>query len=232
MKILALDTATSACSVALWRDARVLARRFSEMERGHSESLMPMVNEVMAGEVMAGNRFSDLDLLAVTTGPGAFTGLRIGLAAARGMALAANLPCLGITTLEAVAHGTDERERSDIPLLVAMDTKRADLYAQVFSPALDPLHPPQALPPSDLAGLIPSKRALITGDAADRAAAALAESGIETVISAAPGTPDAATVAAIAAARWRPGAAIDPPAPLYLRPPDATVPRNGGRLRP
>ena len=81
MKILALDTATSSCSVAIWADA-VKAARATAMERGHAEALMTMVVEAMAE---AGVAFPDIDLVAVTVGPGSFTGLRIGLAAARGM---------------------------------------------------------------------------------------------------------------------------------------------------
>ena len=76
MIVLAMDTSTSACSAALWADGRILARRLSPMARGQSEALMPMVAEVMAE---AGLDFKALDLLAVSVGPGAFTGLRIGL---------------------------------------------------------------------------------------------------------------------------------------------------------
>ncbi len=123
MRILALDTATSACSAALWHDGRVCARRLVRMERGQSEALMPMVLDVLAE---AGCGFSQLDLLAVTVGPGAFTGLRIGLAAARGMALASGIPCLGVTTLEAVAHGVPEGERAADPLLVAQPAISSD----------------------------------------------------------------------------------------------------------
>ncbi|MHA1569433.1 MAG: tRNA (adenosine(37)-N6)-threonylcarbamoyltransferase complex dimerization subunit type 1 TsaB, partial [Alphaproteobacteria bacterium] len=86
VKLLALDTATGACSVAIWHEGGVLRRRVAEMAHGHAEALMPMVREVMHA---AGASFTDLDAFAVTVGPGAFTGLRIGLAAARGMALAA-----------------------------------------------------------------------------------------------------------------------------------------------
>lgn len=227
MRILALDTAASACSAALWRDGRIEARRSAPMERGHAEALIGMV-----GEVVGESGFSGLDLVAVTVGPGAFTGLRIGLAAARGMALACGIGCFGVTTLEVVAHATGADERRRRSLLVALDTKRADVYAQAFGPDLDPLSPPRALPPAELAGLVPEGPALIAGDAADRAAGALAGAGFEVQLSTAPGVPDAAVVAAIAAARWRPGAAVATPAPLYLRPPDATVPRHGGRLRP
>ncbi|MCH7931874.1 MAG: tRNA (adenosine(37)-N6)-threonylcarbamoyltransferase complex dimerization subunit type 1 TsaB, partial [Proteobacteria bacterium] len=94
MNVLALDTATAACSVALWSDGTVLAQRFATMARGHAEALMPMVEAVMAE---AGLAFADLDLVATTVGPGTFTGLRVGLAAARGLALAGGLPIVGVT---------------------------------------------------------------------------------------------------------------------------------------
>ncbi|MFQ5617382.1 MAG: tRNA (adenosine(37)-N6)-threonylcarbamoyltransferase complex dimerization subunit type 1 TsaB [Rhodospirillales bacterium] len=228
MRILALDTATSACSAALWWDGGVRARRLARMERGQSEALMPMILDVLAE---AGCGFSDLDLLAVTVGPGAFTGLRIGLAAARGMALASGVPCLGVTTLEAVAHGVAKGERAADPLLVALDSKRADVYAQVFAPDLAPLGPPQAVPFGGLGGLVPARRILVAGDAAARAAGALAEAGVAVTLSAAPGLPDAATVAGLAALRWRPGEPVEPPAPLYLRPPQAKAATGGGRGR-
>ena len=222
MRVLALDTATSACSVASWADGEVRARRFAAMERGQSEALMPMVLEVLAEEA---SRVCDFDLLAVTTGPGAFTGLRIGLAAARGMALASGLPCEGVTTLEAVARGAADMGRIEGTLLVALEAKRADIYAQAFTADLDPLGPPQALLPGRLADLVPTGPVVVVGDAAEQAMEALARAGVGAVVSAASGTPDAGRIAAIAAERWTPSAPREPPSPLYLRPPDVTLPK-------
>ncbi|MDH5747757.1 MAG: tRNA (adenosine(37)-N6)-threonylcarbamoyltransferase complex dimerization subunit type 1 TsaB [Rhodospirillales bacterium] len=231
MKILALDAATSACSAALMKDGKVIARRLEVMNRGQAEALMPLVMEVMSG-----NDFAGLDLLAVTTGPGAFTGLRIGLAAARGLAVASGLPCLGITTLEAVAEAVPATEREGKRVMVAIATKRADLYLQLFSHDLRPLGDPEVLPPQDLGAFMmradrngPSL--LVTGDGAVDAIAALTEAGLEAAATTAPGYPDAACVAAIAARRWHPGDRIGHPLPLYLRPPEASVPQNGGRRR-
>ena len=173
MKLLAIDTATRACSAAVWVDGQVVAQRFEEMARGQSEALMPMVTEVMAE---AGVAFDALDLLAATVGPGAFTGLRIGLAAARGMALALSIPCVGVTTLEAVADGVPPAEREGRNVLAALDAKRADLYVQLFSSDLEPLSEPEALMPADLTRLV-SGAAVVVGDAAGIALEALNESG-------------------------------------------------------
>jgi tRNA threonylcarbamoyladenosine biosynthesis protein TsaB len=102
MRVLGLDSALTACSAALWQDGEILARRMEVMPRGQSEALMPMAVAVMGEADLA---FEELDRLGVTVGPGSFTGLRIGLAAARGMAVALRLPLVGVTTLEAVAWG-------------------------------------------------------------------------------------------------------------------------------
>ena len=220
MTILALDTAMSACSVALWRNDDVCARRFARMERGHAEAVMPMVRQVLDD---AETHFPDIDLFAVTMGPGTFTGLRIGLAAARGMALATDRPCLGVTTLEAVAHGVPQGERAVGTVLVVLGTKRDDVYAQGFTADLRPLGLPRALIAADLAELVPKAPVLVAGDAAEVGGVALAGLGACVRLSRAPGTPDAATVAAIAATRWAPGQVVEPPAPLYLRPPAVTL---------
>ena len=204
------------------------------MSRGQSERLMPMVREVLSE---AGADFPDLDLLAVTTGPGAFTGLRIGLAAARGMALAGDLAYFGVTTLDAVAAGVSETERQKANVLVVLDSKRAEVYAQAFRSDLRPLSEAQALMPADLAALTANgegdaDRVLVAGDGAGQVIQALKDKGIEAVLSTAPGVPDAATVAAIAAERGSADQPAEPLRPLYLRPPDAKASKNGGGIRP
>lgn len=230
MLILAIDSATHACSAAVVEDGRPRARGLVISGRGQAEILMPMVVEAMAE---AGRAFSDLDLVAVTRGPGGFTGIRIGMAAARGIALAAGCPCVGVDTLDAVAEGVPPGEREGRNLLVVLDAKRADVYARVYGPGLEPLGPPTAVLPAALPGLLPSSLpTVVVGDAAETALAALRAGGREAIASAAPGHPDAEIVAVLARRSWVPGETREPPRPLYLRPPDATPAPNGGRLRP
>lgn len=215
MKVLALDSATSACSAAVWKDGAICARRHAVMARGQSEALIPMVAEVMAE---AGTDFAALDLLAVTVGPGAFTGIRIGLAAARALALATGLPLAGISTMEAVAAAIPVAERAGRTVVVVMDSKREDPWVQAFSAGLEPLDEPRALPVAEAARLADGA-VLLAGDAA----ALLAPLIPGAALASAPGLPDAATVAALAAERWPAGTAL-PPEPLYLRPADVTMP--------
>lgn len=223
MKILGMDSATGACSAALCSDGAVVARRFAAMDRGQSEVMIPMVQAVLDE---AGVTFGRLDGLGVTVGPGAFTGLRIGLAAARGIALASGLPLVGVTSFEAVAHGVPSAERSGCPLLVALESRREDVFVQSFDSELNPLDEPRAVRPADLD--LPEGPWLVAGDAAARLAAALGarDGGMPAGLrmAAGPGLPDAAHVARLVALRGLAGAGAGPPQPLYIRPPDVTLP--------
>ena len=123
MIVLGLDTCLNACSVAVLDDERVVASAREVMARGHQEQLAPMAQAVMA---RAGLAFADLDRIAATVGPGSFTGLRVGVAFAKGLALALGKPTVGIGTLEALA--------AQAPGLVfpAIDARRGQLYLQAF----------------------------------------------------------------------------------------------------
>jgi tRNA threonylcarbamoyladenosine biosynthesis protein TsaB len=230
MRILAMDTATSACSVALWCDGAILAHQLSAMTRGQAEALAPMTDEVLNA---AGLEANDLDLLAVTVGPGAFTGLRIGLAMARAMALAADVPCFGLSTTEAIAAAVDDSAWPGGQLLVALDSKRSDIYVQIFSRPDHPTCEPLAMEPEKLGRWLADVPGPIgvVGDAAAQSLAALADTHKNAFAIDAPGVADARVVATLASRRWSPGDQVATAAPLYLRPPDAKLPRNGGRLR-
>jgi tRNA threonylcarbamoyladenosine biosynthesis protein TsaB len=216
MKVLALDSTTSACSAALWQDGAVRARRFALMARGQSEVLVPMVAEVMAE---AGLAFGELDLVAVTVGPGAFTGIRIGLSTARALALAAGKPVAGIATPEAVAAAIPVAERAGRTILVALDSRRDELWVQAFDADLSPLGEVAAMLPEEAARVL-SGPLVLAGDAADLIAPLCPGAILATTARA----PDAAQVARLAARKWAEGTAL-PPEPLYLRPADVTMPK-------
>ena len=194
-------------------------------------TLVPMINDVLAEVKVTA---SDLDLLAVTVGPGAFTGLRIGLATARGISLAANVPCIGLTTTEVIAHAVNASAWNQGTLLVALDSKRIDIYVQAFQPGLKPISKANAVDPAILGEWLQDVPGPIhvVGDARMLATAALIEAGLETIVIETPVVPDGSVIAELAFCRWIPGDILEPPLPLYLRPPDAKLPKGGGRLRP
>lgn len=223
--ILALDAAGGACSVALWATGRIVSRRFLAMARGQSERLVPMIAEVMA-DWRGG--FAALDAVAVTTGPGGFTGVRIGLATARGLALARALPLIGISSFEVSAAAASATERAGRQVIALIDSKRRDVFLQGFDPQLVPQGPPQELALAGLAAVLSPGPLLLTGDAAVAAQPVLAAAGRQDLmVSAAAGAADAAVLAARAARRWREDEDFEAFAvqPLYLRDPDVTPPK-------
>ena len=131
MLILAIDTALEVCAAAVLDTAtsKVIASESLGMKRGHAEALMPLIARVMKDSGLA---FAALDRIAVTNGPGSFTGLRVGLSAARGIALAANKPAVGITTLSAYAAPVVS-ETGEQPVISAIDARHDQVYFQVVS---------------------------------------------------------------------------------------------------
>lgn len=230
--LLAFDTAGTACSVAVWRDGAVRARRFEAMSRGQSERLVPMIEAVMAE---AGIAYPALDAIAVTRGPGGFTGVRIGLATARALALACARPVIGVSNFEAVAAAVSEDERRGRSLAVVIDAKRSDLYVQAFGTApgapFAPVTEARAVAPADLNAVLPEGPLLLAGDAVEAARGALEMAGREVLAAAAPGQADAGWVAALAAGQLLPEPGAPPPEPIYLRGPDVTLARPDGTGR-
>src|SRR5712664_1815127 len=131
MLILAIDTALDACAAGVLDTdaARLIALESQPMKRGHAEALMPLIARVIK---QAGIAFASFDRIAVTTGPGSFTGLRVGLSAARGIALAANKPVVGLTTLTAYAAPVVS-ENAEQPVISAIDARHDQVYFQVVS---------------------------------------------------------------------------------------------------
>lgn len=214
MKILALDTALAACSVALV-DTAGGARPMAEsvaMPRGHAEALMPMVARLVEAAHLP---FTDIDRFAVTVGPGTFTGIRVGVAAGRGLALATGRPLVGVTTLEAYAAEL-AGEAGNAPIAIALDARRGEVYFQSFDAAGRPLSQAAALAP-EAAALRLGADTLVAGSGARLVAAACSARVRLLGRDLGPG-PDPVVIARLAAARPLPER---PPAPLYLRPADA-----------
>jgi tRNA threonylcarbamoyladenosine biosynthesis protein TsaB len=216
MLVLAIDSATSACSAALWQDGTILARRYAEMVRGQSEALVPMIAETLSE---AGRTLSEIDLLAVTVGPGAFTGIRIGLATARALALAAGKPLAGIATPDAVAAAVPPPQRQGRTILAILDSRREEVWVQAFAADLSPLSEVEPLTPAAIADRYGHLALVLTGDGAALALPLLPDA----VMAECGHAPDAACVATLAAIRWAAGTAL-PPEPLYLRAADVTLP--------
>ena len=227
--ILAMDTAGAACSAALWRDGRVVASRFEPMRRGHAERLVPMIEAVMAEASLA---YGDLDRLAVTLGPGGFTGVRIGLATARGLALASGRPLVGVSNFLVLAATASAEVPPEGILAVAIDAKREDLYLQAFAPDLRQRTDPLSVRPEELADVLPQGRLVLVGDGVEQAAPYLEAAQRRFTRSAAPGVVDAARLAELVASQGLAAGGYGAIEPLYLRPPDATPLDGGSAGRP
>ena len=215
--VLAFDTAGAACSVAVGSGNAVLAYERRDMRHGHTEALLPMIDRTMAA---TGLTPGDIDIVAATVGPGGFTGIRAGLAAAQGLALAARARLIGITSFMAVAALVPN---GDGALLVALDSRREDFYLQMFDQGGDPHGAPAAILPKTLAAYVAAALGdgplQVAGDAAVSAAEALAErTGVAIVTGSAP---DA--LGMLKAARR--GGFDTAARPLYLRPPDVSFPK-------
>ena len=208
MLVLAIDTSGSGCAAAVYDGAaaEVLARAGADIGRGHAERLMGFVDEALAA---CGRQLSDIDRIAVTIGPGSFTGIRVGVAAARGLALALDKPAVGITTLQLVAEGA-RKGRPGRRLLAVIDAKRDEVYAQCFTALGAPEGEAEILPLAEARDRFSGFDGVICGSGAALVASVATIAG-----------PDEIDIALVG----RLGASADPasakPKPLYLRGPDA-----------
>jgi tRNA threonylcarbamoyladenosine biosynthesis protein TsaB len=209
---LAFDTALMGCAAALYDAQEDKAWSRSEtMMRGQSERLVPMVQEIIAE---AGQSFAAIDVVATTVGPGAFTGLRLGLSAARAWGLSLKRPVAGLTTLEVLAAmfygGTDGP-----PMRVLIETKRQDFYTQLYNEHGQEAGPAEAISFADIQARGDDPGTVYIGDAAERFAAQcvdkpIVRAGFEMI--------DPAVMARLAYARFTDGLVPDGmPQPLYLR---------------
>lgn len=126
MLILSIDTSATAASVALTEDTKLLGEFFINTDFTHSRTLLPMINNLLQ---VVGKSTSDVELLAVSTGPGSFTGVRIGVATVKGIAFGDDLPCMGVSTLESMAYNLI---LTDCVVCAAMDARRDQVYNAMF----------------------------------------------------------------------------------------------------
>jgi tRNA threonylcarbamoyladenosine biosynthesis protein TsaB len=216
MLILAIDTALDACAAAVLDtgSSQMIARESLAMKRGHAEALMPLIARVMKD---AGLPFAALDRIAVTAGPGSFTGLRVGLSAARGIALAAGKPVVGLTTLSAYAAPVVS-ESGEQPVISAIDARHDQVYFQAVSGDGSTLIPPQVAPIAEMLAAWRFGPPQLVGNAAQILADRWPADAAPPFRVDAQAAPDIAWVA------WL-GAAVSPSAaparPFYLRAPDA-----------
>ncbi len=222
MRLLAIDTALEACSVGV--DAGGVAapvRRSETLGRGHAERLMGMIGEAMDE---AGLAMADLDRIAVTVGPGSFTGLRIGIAAARGLALVTRCELVGIGTLD--VHAAHARAMiSGCAVLAVLDARRGEVYGQFFAADGTPVGAPEAASPQDFVERFRDDT-LLAGSGAGIVAEAIGGGAARRIVHRR-SAPDIGALLRLAAEA---PVAAEPPKPLYLRPPDAK-PQSGAAIR-
>lgn len=225
MNVLAFDTCMGAVSVALAHgegDSVRIAGLYEERQTGHAERLFPMIEEVLA---QAGTTIADVARVAVTVGPGTFTGIRTGVAAARGLTLASGCEVVASTSLEVMAAGADRMVgtgRRSHPMAVAVDARRGQVFMQLFGPsACTALSKPQLLCVAEAASVLPAAVFLV-GSGAPLLADAARALGKSVHVALEKLEPDAADLARLAPS-LTPLAKVSP---LYIRPPDAKPPAN------
>src|SRR5258708_31983697 len=223
MRVLAVHTALESCPDAVLDTANGKVTSESlPMVRGHAETLMPLIGRVMKEADVA---FSALDRIAVTTGPGSFTGLRVGIAAARGIGLAAAKPVVGLTTLAAYAapHIAHDDKTA---IAVAIDARHQHVYLQIFGPGGRTLIAPRIASIADAVRAAANGPVRIVGTGATMLAVAWPSREAPPVLVDESRAPDIVWVGRLAAAA---DASTSEPKPLYLRAPDAQ-PQDAARL--
>ena len=221
MKLLAIDTAAELCAACVYdgNSARELGRKVLDIGKGHAENLMGVIDEALAD---ARTDYSDLEGIAVSVGPGSFTGVRIGVATARGLALALKIPGIGVTTLAAIALEA-RRAFPERPVLAVLDAKREELYMAAYGADGAVLVAPAIAHANEAARLANKRGLVLSGSGAEilRDAA-----GAPLEIAGRARTADIASYATLAATGGPPA---ERPRPLYLRGADAR-PQEGFAL--
>ncbi len=222
MRVLAIDTALAACAAAvLDTDRGIIASEVEPMVRGHAEALIPLVARVMKRSDLT---FAELDRIAVTTGPGSFTGVRVGLAAARGFGVATGVPVVGVSTLSVYA-APYLAGNGKAPVVAAIDARHEHVFLQVFGPGGQTVVSPRLASLPEAIRAASASPAYLVGSAARAIAAGLPKNVSPRAVDSRD-APDIAWVAQIGAVTPQ---AQSAPQPQYLRAPDAQ-PQNAAHL--
>ena len=227
MKVLAFDSVSSCCSVAILDNNKISYSKVLRMERGHAEALVPMINEAV---LTTCDNFSQIDVVGCTVGPGSFTGVRVGLSTAIGLSVSANKPLIGVTSFEVVAERVKMTKRQNEQLLVVvLETKRNDFFVQTFSAESRPVDQPRSILAVKFVEYIlslenPFNHILLAGDGVNRALEYIKEkpTNLNLTLEESSGGALAWDIATLVKAKFELHQSFPVPKPLYLRQPDVT----------
>jgi tRNA threonylcarbamoyladenosine biosynthesis protein TsaB len=219
--LLAFDTSANFCSAALYDcgKRKILSQKSENIGRGHAERLMGLLADVLQS---AGLEYKDVNRIAANCGPGSFTGIRVGLATARGLALGLNIPVIGVNALEAIAfqHNNSENNARE-PIVVALDAKRGEVFAQIFSCSGEPLSMPRAVALDQIKDFMPDQPVRIAGSGCKAIINAMEERSYKFC-----SDQTAANIEDIAKLAAQLADSSNKPLPLYLRSADAKPQNN------
>ncbi len=218
--ILSMDTAGPSCQAVVSASGTVLCARSSTMLRGHGEALVPMVESVLADADIG---YEDLERIGVTIGPGSFTGMRVGLAAARGFSATLNIPVVGIGSLEAIALTDMLDSHVKTVRAAAIDARNGLVYGQRFDADGQPMESPGVMADIVFAASVPENARLV-GPAVSIIAALARSAGKRVTLGSSAGVPTPEAMALLAAR----GDTTEKPKPLYLKPADAVAAKSAG----
>lgn len=217
MNILAFDTSHGVCSVALYSHNKIVADHIEHEKSKQAECLFALTHQVLEDASLS---YADLDAVGVNIGPGSFTGVRVGVAAARGVGLAAKLPVVPVTSFESVAQQALE-QNGEHSIMVVMDAKRGQVFSQLFNKEIQPLNQPSMLSCQQFSDVFDYKEPVaMVGNGVPLIKDYVPENMIISEINV---TPQARSVAKMAVKKYGTGRFDKNAVPLYIRQPDAKI---------